>query len=231
MSSGAPNDYAELAWICRSWWRWLNAFDGDGKHIKIGDAEKPRDRAALARLRRIDVVDLGGTAVVDVAEALGIAAFRNLVGRVRIAAEEKKLSGRILRWLAEDTLELSPFAIAAATLARVRSDDGGEVARCGETALLLGAPRAEGADREDRLFAEARFKRLIRTRNDWPDLMRQARRVAAILEQSAPIGDLGASLILWNADPRVSRNWAFQYYGRDYEPADPPDARAVAVTA
>lgn len=229
MSEDKRDDYKELAWICRSWWRWLNALDKDGKPILFGGTEKPRDRAALAELRRIDVSDFDGMPMVDIGQALGVPAFRDLVLRLREAVQEKKLSnGRLLRWLSEDNPELAPFAIAAATLARVREDCGGERAKRGETARLLGAPRSEGADKDDRLFAEARFKRLIRTRDDWPDLMSQARRVAAILEREAPIGDLGASLILWNADLGIVRDWAFQYYGqREFEPVEPSDAAAV----
>jgi hypothetical protein len=114
----------------------------------------------------------------------------------------------------EEAGEFSPFAIAAATLAHIRADAGGNGR--GATAKLLGQPRGEGGESEDRLFAEARFKRLIRTRDDWPGLLAQGRRIAAILDGQAPVGDLGASLILWNADPHVTRDWAFHYYQRDF---------------
>ena len=119
---------------------------------------------------------------------------------------------QVERWLASKGEEWECFAIAAATLAHIRTDAGG---RRGATARLLGQPR--GGEGEDRLFAEARFKRLIRTRNDWPGLLVQARRIAAILGKEAPVGDLGASLILWNADPRIARDWAFQYYQREFD--------------
>ena len=127
------------------------------------------------------------------------------------------------KWLSESDPRLEPFAIAAATLARVRKD-AGSGSRPGATARQLGAPRSEGG--AEPLYAETRFKRLLRCRDDWPDLLAQARRVAAILEREAPIGDLGASLVLWNADPSIRKHWAFQYYAqRDFESAaddDPP---------
>lgn len=227
MSEDKRDDYKELAWICRSWWRRLNALDRDGKSILIGDAEKSRDRAALAELRRIDVTNGHGTASEEVVSAR---AFYDLFLRLREAAQEKKLSNRrLLRWLSEDNPELAPFAIAAATLARVREDCGKREAKRGETAWLLAAPRSEGADKNSPLFAEVRFKRLIRTRDDWPGLMSRARRIAAILEREAPIGDLGASLILWNADPRIASDWALQYYGREFEPAEPRDESAAST--
>ncbi len=226
--SRTPTSYASLSQVCRAWW-------GDLQELKKDDeVVRPRDRRALAELRRIDVIDFGGTPVVDIGNAAGIPAFRALIRRLREAARDEKLTNRrLLHWLSEDDPELSPFAIAAATLARIREDSGGKELQLGATARRLGAPRAEGADKGDRLFAEARFKRLIRTRDDWPDLMRQARRIAAILEGEAPIGDLGASLILWNADPRIIRDWAFEYYQQEFTPADPdePGSTVAPVTA
>lgn len=226
MSEKKQDDYRELARICRTWWQGLNA-RGDG------GTQDSRNREALAKLRRIGVADAEGTSIVDVGYALGVPAFQDLLTRILRAEVSKRVKG----WLgaagsaacSEPLLE--PFAIAAATLARVRADSGGKGEKRGATARLLGQPRAEGGDNDARLFAEARFKRLIRTRDDWPGLMSQARRIAAILERKAPIGDLGASLILWNADPRVIRDWAFHYYQQEYRDADDEDQPQPAPAA
>lgn len=229
MSRGTANDYDALSQVCREWWASMQELEKDGEVVR------PRDRAALAELRRIDVADFDGTPVVDIGYALSIPAFRDLIRRLRKAEHEKALSNaRLLRWLQgsnDAPPEVAPFAVAAATLARVKEDCGKPGDKRGETGRLLGAPRSEGADKEDRLLAEARFKRLIRTRGDWPDLMRQARRIAALLERKAPVGDLGASLILWNADPGTARDWAFRYYGRDFEPVEPRDEDAATTNA
>ncbi len=208
-------DYTAIAVVCTEWWRALQSLDSAGKPILLGNGSpKAPDRAALAELRRIGVIELSGVPAIDIGQALASSAFLKLLSDL-----DGTLSGksRVKRWLHESSPCLEPFAIAAAALAHIRSDTGGK--KRGETARLLGAPRSEGGPTEDRVFAEPRFKRLIRTRNDWPGLLAQARRVAAILENKAPIGDLGASLILWNADPGIVRDWAFQYYQRNFEPA------------
>ena len=222
MSRNGVDDYNVIAKICRDWWRELQSLNPAGKPIILkGGGEKAPDRAALAQLRRIGVIDLGGAPAVDVVGALDISAFRMLMARLQ---DER----RVKRWIASKAREWEPFVIAAATLAHIRSDAGGH--KRGATAKLLGEPRGEGNEAEDRLFAEARFKRLIRTRNDWPGLFAQARRIAAILEKEAPIGDLGASLILWNADPRTTRDWAFQYYQRAAAmPEAEPDAAPAII--
>lgn len=232
MSRQVEDDYLELARTCRRWWRNLNALDKDGKPIVIGGAEKPRDRAALAQLRRIDVIDDDGTPIVDVGGALGIPAFRNLIHSLRTSLAERKLSNaRVAYWLSDDCPFMEPFAIAASAISRFRNDSGDKSEKRGATARLLGKPRSEGAGDDDHLFAEARFKQLIRTRNDWPGLMRQSRRIAAILEREAPIGDLSASLILWNASPHVTRDWAFQYYQREFEPPESGEDNITSPTS
>ena len=90
-------------------------------------------------------------------------------------------------------------------------------------------------DNPARLMAEARFKRLIRTR-DWPGLLDQGRRIVALLGRDAPVADLGASLLLWNAGPRTIRDWSFAYYGvafagRDPDASDPDDADDTAASS
>ena len=192
-------EYRRIATICTAWWRSLRGLDEHGKAVMINGKEKPPDRAALAELRRIGVVVLDGAPYVDEAGALSISAFRQLVRRLGITPAAVSAGG---------SRGLAPVAIAAATLARIREDAGS--GGTGLTARMLG----EGGD-ESRLLAEARFKRLIRTRNDPPALHAQARRVAAVLERKAPVGDLGASLILWDRDPRITRYWVFIPPNRD----------------
>lgn len=206
MSRNGSDDYEIIADACTNWWRELQSLNPAGKPIVFATGGvKPADRAALAQLRRIGVIDLGGAAAVDVAGVLDVSAFRMLMARLQGLPIR---NWQVARWLASKAEEWEPFAIAGVTLALIRADAGGN--RRGATAKLLGA-----GDDEDRVFAEARFKRLIRTRNDWPGLLVQARRIAAILGKEAPVGDLGASLILWNADIYITRDWAFQYYQRE----------------
>ncbi len=204
--------YKFIAERCTEWWRKLQGLDEESKPR---NPPKAPDRRALAELRRLGIIEFGGVQEVDVAAALNICAFRDLI-RGLGADKPGKYGG--------PAFDLAPYVIAATTLARIRADSGG--GKRGATAHLLGQPRGESGN-EDRLFAEARFKRLIRTRGDWPGLMAQGRRIAAILECEAPVGDLGASLILWNTDPYIARDWAFQYYQqREFEPAAPAPANS-----
>jgi len=46
-------------------------------------------------------------------------------------------------------------------------------------------------------------------------LFEHARRIAALLEQSAHVGELSASLYLWRRAPHIRREWARAYYGLD----------------
>lgn len=209
-----PKDYQRLHALFTGWWRELQRLDENGNQIKAGPYGNPLgpNRKAFAELRRIDTVPVAGQSVVDVGYALGVPAFRALI---------KRAGGADVR------SQIEAFAIAAATLARIREDAGGE--RCGATAGLLGAPRNQ--ESKEPLFAEARFKRLMRTRDDWPDLLAQARRLGAILDKRAPIGDLGASLVLWNVDPSIRTRWAFNYYRGDLEaPDDEPQQAAAPAT-
>lgn len=210
--SRSSEDYKHLAGVFTSWWRELRSLDdASGKPKRRNGVEIGPDRASLAQLRRINVTPgSDGIPAVDIGGALGVAAFRDLVSHVTALPLHSK---HVRRWLANDTRTLEPFAIAAAALARIQDDSSSnEKDVRGATARLLGAG-------ESRPLAEVRFKRLMRCKNDWPDLMLQARRIAAILEKKAPVGDLGASIVLWNADPTIVRDWAFQYYQEDFKPA------------
>ena len=220
-----PRDYDVLADVFKEWWGDLQSLSKAGNPILIGGSPKPPNRKALAELRRINIADEGGQAVVDITRALGIDAFRDLVQRLR--ASKLGPDSKVRPWLRADGMCLEPLAIAAATVARVREDNGGKSDWCGATAKMLG----EGFP-EEQVFAEPRFKRLMRSKADWPDLMAQARRIAAILERKAPIGDLAASLVLWNAEPGIRRDWAFQYYQKSFEAPDlPPTTEAASPTS
>jgi hypothetical protein len=206
-------DYDLLAAACRSWWQQLQGGDGEN-----------RDRKSLAELRRVGVVEENGAPVIDVAGAMGVSMFRALQARVR----HTKLSERTKRIL--EASGYQPLVVAAATIARIREDatPAKERSRRGETARLLGASRDGSRDGEP-LLAEPRFKRLMRSRDDGPDLLIQGRRIGAILERAAPIGDLAASVVLWNVDATIRRDWAFAYYQRTFEPVD-DDGTAVPAT-
>jgi len=203
-----PKDYVALHAVFTRWWHGLQGVDRHGR--------EGRDRKSLAELRRINVVPIGGHSVIDVADAVGVDSFQRLI---------KAVGGLSVA----DPLE--PFIIAATTLARIREDTRTGPADRGATASLLGMPRSEGST--EKLFAEARFKRLMRSIDDWPDLLAQARRVGAILEKKAPVGDLGASIVLWNADPSIRTRWAFNYYQGELEPetADAPKPSSEATSA
>ena len=216
-------DYETLSSIFNAWWNNLQSRDkATGEPIKINGIAKPPNRQALAQLRRVNGIDNGGASAVDVVMALGIDEFRALLKRLN---DGKLTNSQVRRWLNPHTLELEPFVIAAASLAHIRDDASRDGDWRGATAKLLGAGFPD-----EQPFAEARFKRLMRCRNDWPDLMIQARRVSAILERKAPVGDFAASIVLWNAEPRTIRDWAFQYYQKDFEPAgEPPVAAPTAA--
>jgi CRISPR type I-E-associated protein CasB/Cse2 len=224
--SKADPDYMVLAEVFTAWWRDLQSLSKAGNPIMIGVAPKSPNRKALAELRRIGVAPEGGQDAVDVVRALECSAFQDLARRIKISS----LRPEIRKWVEPDSARVEPFAIAASTIARVRVDESEGRERCGATAKMLGSPRSEGG--KEPLFAEPRFKRLMRCRDDWPDLMAQARRIAAILEKRAPIGDLAASLVLWNADPRIRRDWAFQYYQKSFEaPEATPTADQTTTTS
>lgn len=211
--STAGSDYEAIVKTFTAWWRELQSLNKAGKPIMIAGAPKPPNRSALAELRRINTVSEAGRDVVDVGRALGSDAFRDLL--LRLNSSDLHPHSKVRAWLGEKSPQLEPLAIAAATLARIREDSGATTGRPGATARLLG----EGFP-ETHVFAEPRFKRLLRCRDDWPDLMAQARRVAAILERKAPIGDLAASLVLWTIEPRIRRDWAFQYYQKSFAAPD-----------
>lgn len=168
----------------------------------------PDRTAALAQLRRVGTIDLGTGSIPDEAQALTVSAYQRLYRRVR-AWEPRELL---------PTAWETALVIAAVTLAHVRTDCPGR-----RTAALLGGP-----DEATRVMAQSRFLRLMRVENAG-DLMAQARRVTALLGRTAPVGELGASLLFWQARPHVRRDWARSYYGLDLAErgtaaGDPPAA-------
>lgn len=160
------------------WWRNLTDAGNEGRNA---------DRAALARLRRLDLIDFGEGPQPDVAKALTEEAFRSLYLRIRPPEDRE-----------------ADLVVAAVTLARIRTDSPHQT-----TAGLLG-----GHDEENRKMKQSRFLRLMRVSTSG-DLFDQARRIANLLGGSAPVGELGASLLQWRHDPHVRRDWARAYYGLD----------------
>jgi hypothetical protein len=180
----ADHSYSRLVEVFETWWHRMNATDKDGGR---GDTA---DRADAARLRRVDLVDGGTGPRPDIATALTVESFRRLHQRTRHYAQQF------------DAWEESLVA-AAIALAHVRTDVPGRT-----TAMLLGG----NADADQRLMADARFLRLIRAGSSG-ELMDQGRRLVALLKGAAPVGDLGASLLLWLDDPNRRREWARAFYG------------------
>jgi hypothetical protein len=217
MSAKATNDLRQmLGKICRDWWGELAAIDPKtGKEAEKGWP----DRAALAELRRIASVSGSDGEHVDAAVACRSNAYVRLFRRLESALRVSGKDWAIAMVQRDDFPEA--VAVVAATLARVRQD----TRQNQSTAYLVGRDKKGDAISDDnsaRLMAEARFKRLIRTR-DWPGLLDQGRRIVALLDRNVPVADLGASLLLWNCGPRTMRDWSFAYYGVAFAAPDASD--------
>ena len=197
-------NYDHIADVCTEWWRGLNGLD-----VNTGGESKPPNRAAIAKLRRIGTVTVDGREEMDTATELGH--YSVLFARLK-----GPTSAPFRPYRDQDDFAQA-VAVVAGTLARVRNATGGK------TAALLGVQRVE----KQRLMQEERFKRLVRTR-DWAELHSRGRRMVHLLGQTAPVGDLGASLFLWFAGPHVIRDWSLGYYGIDETPDPVPAAIAPA---
>ena len=174
------------------WWSGRNDVAHDGAN---------QDRGALARLRRIDLVDGGSGRAPDVVSALVEEPFRDLVRAVDpIFSLHQMQDGRI-----EDLVTV------AVTLAHIHTNTGKPT-----TAERLGAKKrtADG----DLVMKEGRFLALLRTSTS-ADLFDQARRLANLLGGEAPVGELGMSLLLWRTSPTIRRDWARDYYKLDLFPS------------
>ncbi|WP_337188083.1 type I-E CRISPR-associated protein Cse2/CasB [Phenylobacterium sp.] len=178
-------DLARTFWL---WWEQLR---------NPKDARGP-DRAALARLRRIDRVATVDGRPPDVLAALCEPAFRDLCA----AVEPLRSLGRF-----EDE-RVEELVAAAAAVVRVRERASGPVARA------LG-----GAKVEERRMSEGRFLTLLRVETTG-DLFDQACRLGDLLEGGADVGDLGASIFLWRSRRSVRSAWARDYY--HIHPGGPP---------
>ena len=176
---------AKLRGEFRRWWQGLTDATHDGMH---------RQRGALARLRRIDLIETLGRRAPDVVAALMEEPFRDLIQAVQPFHD--------LHQMQDERIE--DLVTAAVTLARLRLD-----IRHRTTAQMLG-----GKKDEDRVLKEGRFLALMRS--DTPaDLFDQARRLPDLLRNEAPVGELGVSLLLWRTTPSVRRDWARDYYHLD----------------
>jgi CRISPR type I-E-associated protein CasB/Cse2 len=181
------NDYRELQRNLRWECRvWWRALNGINK-----DGAEDRDKAdrqARAEFRRVGSIASDSGHTVDLVRAFAVEQFHDL--RTRVAKHGGLVSDENI-------------ALATAALAHVDRDVGDGK----DTAALLG----EG---DTPLLAEARFKRLIRT-DDPTELLPQVIRAIKILGKSAPVGELGSSLLLWG--PTVKKRWAFRYWQKPYE--------------
>ena len=176
---------AKLRGVFRRWWQGLTDAAHDGLLRQRGD---------LARLRRIDLIEVHGRRAPDVVAALIETPFRDLIQAVQPYHD--------LHQMQDERIE--DLVTAAVTLARLRQD-----VRHRNTAQLLG-----GKKDEDRVMKEGRFLALMRS--DTPaDLFDQARRLPDLLKNEAPVGELGVSLLLWRTAPSVRRDWARDYYHLD----------------
>jgi CRISPR type I-E-associated protein CasB/Cse2 len=186
----AKDSHEQRTKVFERWWRELNDSDD------VGERGERANRADAARLRRVGVIDTPTGPEIDVALALTIESFRTLYGRIRMIGED------LFRREAD-------LIVSAVTLAHIRKRAPGR-----STAEMLGV--APGADQP--LMSESRFLRLMRTRTS-AGVLAEGRRIAALLKDGAPVGDLGASLLVWLDDPVRRRTWARAYYGLSLPPA------------
>lgn len=82
---------------------------------------------------------------------------------------------------------------------------------------------------------DGRFRNLMRAETS-ADLFDQARRLPDLLKGAAPVGELGASLLLWRSTPLVRRDWARDYYhldlgGRERSGSETPTAAPASPGA
>ena len=196
------DDRQKVSEICTEWWRGLNGLD-----TETGEEHGAPDRAAIAKLRRIGTVTVGGREEMDTATQLGN--YAPLYARLKPFWPYRE----------QDDFAQA-VAVVAGTLARVRTAADGTT-----TAALLGAQR----DENKRLMQEERFKRLVRTRS-WAELHARGRRIVHLLGHTAPVGELGASLFFWFAGPHVIRDWSLAYYDLDENP-DTVLTAAISVSA
>jgi CRISPR type I-E-associated protein CasB/Cse2 len=122
--------------------------------------------------------------------------------------------------------ELDAFetaALVAAVLAHVRELDNQRIARA-----------AGAAGEKPARVSPFRFRKILATRGG-PDCLIAFRRLVALLDRQANVGDLAASLVEWNepgiGDRRRTR-WAFDYYDAgNVVPAAPDEAQDEAQDA
>jgi CRISPR type I-E-associated protein CasB/Cse2 len=198
MTSDPKKLERDLSGVCGSWWRGLNGIEKDGSENR-----DRADRKSRAELRRAGSVASDGGDAINLIRAYGIESFHVFLRRTQEKAP----------WI-----EPERAALAAITLAHVDHDLDLDEEVKAHTARLLGKPRS--ADSKEPKFAEARFKRLIRT-DDPAELLPQMVRAVKILGKTAPVGELGASLLRWGPD--VRKHWAFAYWQKKYVSAEPSE--------
>lgn len=171
--------------IISIWWYRVHDIKNDGKNP---------ERADLAMLRRIDLIEIDGVRSIDMVSALSIKSFRDLYLAV---AEIEVFEGDGKKRLNDDQTER--LVIIASSLARIRENAKGSL---GE---YIG-----GFSDDDRLVKEGRFKSLIRAQTN-ADLFNSARRLCAIMGKSAPVKSLSKTIYEWGFDS-TRRKLATDYY-------------------
>ena len=184
----------DLRWVCRSWWRASMVLTK--MTIKIATAPTASPGPSCAAL----------------AQSLAMAAMPS-ISSAPMASNPFTLLSDVQKkapWIRADQA-----ALAAITLAHVEKDSVASENNLAfpRAAQLLG----EG---DPPLFAEARFKRLIRT-DDPAELLAQMVRAVKILGKAAPVGELGRSLLLWG--PAVKKRWAFAYWQKNTSAPNHPN--------
>lgn len=149
-------------------------------------------RGELAKLRRVGLVDTEMGPQPDLAAALSITSFRDLLNRL---LEHNYISQNNILYGHDNVLRA---LVAAITLSALRERD----ASFTEIGYLLSEP-----------MSEPRFVKLMRTRTP-ADLLNDGRRVARLLKDKASPGKLGSALFYWNGQTR--RDWAFHYYQKSF---------------
>lgn len=171
--------------IISIWWYRVHDIKNDGKNP---------ERADMAMLRRIDLIEIDGVPAIDVASALTIKSFRDLY---RAIAELEGFGDEGKKRLNDDQTER--LVIIASSLARIRENAKGSL---GE---YIG-----GFSDDDRLVKEGRFKSLIRAQSN-TDLFDAARRLRAIMGKAAPVKSLSKTIYEWGFDS-TRRKLATDYY-------------------
>ncbi|MFT9121706.1 MAG: type I-E CRISPR-associated protein Cse2/CasB [Zymomonas mobilis subsp. pomaceae] len=176
--------------IFKDWW---NEF--------INKNNPDRNRASVAKLKRLALIGDEEIAQPDVITALEITPFRSLYRKISAFEKWNELSKKN-KLARENWLTLTAYA-----LAHVK-----EYAEKHPASYLGSKSKKEG---DKPLMNELRFIALMRAETE-SELFVQARRLIALLNNApVDVGELGRSLYLWfdkKEGDRIKREWARRYY-------------------